>query len=64
VKVLTVQLQPVSLGVVTIALRLTADGVAMEITAADRERLDAVAPPGGMVSPFYQADFGPHPHRV
>lgn len=35
VKVLTVQLQPVSLGVVTIALRLTADGVAMEITAAD-----------------------------
>ncbi|MGJ3264089.1 MAG: flagellar hook-length control protein FliK [Salinarimonas sp.] len=35
VKVLTVQLQPVSLGTVTIALRLTADGVAMEITAAD-----------------------------
>jgi chemotaxis protein MotD len=35
VKVLTVQLQPVSLGTVTIALRMTADGVAMEITAAD-----------------------------
>lgn len=35
VKVLTVQLQPVSLGNVTIALRMTADGVAMEITAAD-----------------------------
>ncbi|MGP9822837.1 flagellar hook-length control protein FliK, partial [Salinarimonas sp. NSM] len=35
VKVLTVQLQPISLGTVTIALRLTADGVAMEITAAD-----------------------------
>ncbi|GGK31038.1 flagellar hook-length control protein FliK [Salinarimonas ramus] len=35
VKVLTVQLQPISLGTVTIALRMTADGVAMEITAAD-----------------------------
>lgn len=35
VKVLTIQLQPVSLGTVTIALRMTADGVALEITAAD-----------------------------
>ncbi len=36
----------------------------VDITEADRERLDAVAPPGGMVSPFYQADFGPHAFRI
>jgi aryl-alcohol dehydrogenase-like predicted oxidoreductase len=27
-------------------------------------RVDAVIPPGQMVSPFYEADFGPHRHRV
>jgi len=36
------------------------------ITAEDRARLDAVSPPGGAVSSFYNTDpanFAPHPHR-
>ncbi len=32
----------------------------VEITDEDRERLDAAAPPGRMLAPFYEADFGPH----
>ncbi|KAA2237377.1 flagellar hook-length control protein FliK [Salinarimonas soli] len=35
VKVLTVQLEPISLGKVTLAIRLTADGVRVDVTAAD-----------------------------
>ncbi len=34
------------------------------ITDEDRRRIDALVPPGSAVSPFYQADFGPHRHRV
>ncbi|MBX3011120.1 MAG: aldo/keto reductase [Caldilineaceae bacterium] len=33
------------------------------ITAADRAAVDALVPPGRMVSPFYEADFGPHQYR-
>jgi NDP-hexose 2,3-enoyl reductase len=39
------------------------------ITDEDRTRLDAVAPPGDKVSPFYGSDgfawipWGPHQHR-
>ncbi|MEX2540920.1 MAG: aldo/keto reductase [Trueperaceae bacterium] len=36
----------------------------VEITEDDHRRLDQAAEPGGSVSPFYQADFGPHPHRI
>ncbi len=35
----------------------------IEITDADREKIDAVAPPGSMTVPFYQAQWGPHTHR-
>lgn len=34
------------------------------LTAEDRARIDEIVPPGGMVSPFYEAEFGPHPYRV
>lgn len=33
------------------------------ITAEDRKRIDDVIPPGRMASPFFEADFGPHPFR-
>ncbi len=38
---------------------------AAEVTLddSDHERLDAVAPPGRATVPYYEADFGPHPHR-
>ena len=35
----------------------------LTITAADRAAIDALVPPGRMVSPFYEADFGPHQYR-
>ncbi|MCO6449221.1 MAG: aldo/keto reductase [Caldilineales bacterium] len=38
--------------------------VEVEISDEDRAAVDALVPPGLMVSPFYEADFGPHPHRV
>ena len=34
------------------------------ITAEDREIIDGLVPPGTHVSPYYEADFGPHPYRV
>lgn len=34
------------------------------ITDNDRERIDALVPPGEMVSPHYEADFGPHQYRM
>ncbi len=37
---------------------------AVEITDADRARLDEVSRPGEAVAPFGMANFGPHPHRV
>ena len=33
------------------------------VTEADREKIDALIPPGRMVSPFYEANFGPHTNR-
>lgn len=33
------------------------------LTADDRAAVDALVPPGRMVSPFYEADFGPHQFR-
>lgn len=37
--------------------------VEIEITAADRERLDGICEPGLMRASFYDADFGPHLYR-
>ena len=34
------------------------------LTDDDRKRIDEIVPPGRMVSPFYEAEFGPHPYRV
>jgi aryl-alcohol dehydrogenase-like predicted oxidoreductase len=33
------------------------------ITDEDRARIDELVPPGRMVSPFYEAEFGPHLYR-
>jgi len=33
------------------------------VTDEDRQRIDELVPPGRMVSPFYEADFGPSQHR-
>ena len=33
------------------------------LTGEDRTRLDAVAPPGRAIIPYYEADFGPHRFR-
>lgn len=33
------------------------------LTDEDRAAIDALVPPGRMVSPFYEADFGPHQYR-
>ena len=38
--------------------------VDVEVTDADREKIDEVIAPGTCVQPYYQADWGPHPHRV
>jgi aryl-alcohol dehydrogenase-like predicted oxidoreductase len=35
----------------------------VQLTAEDRARLDAAAPPGQMIVPYYEADFGPHRFR-
>lgn len=39
---------------------------ALEVTIDDNDRttIDELVPPGTMVSPFYEADFGPHTHRI
>ncbi len=36
----------------------------LTITDDDRKAIDRIVPRGGMVVPFYEAQFGPHPHRV
>ncbi|MXX24319.1 MAG: aldo/keto reductase [Caldilineaceae bacterium SB0668_bin_21] len=36
----------------------------VDVTAEDRQRIDELVPPGRMVSPFYEADFGPNQHRA
>jgi aryl-alcohol dehydrogenase-like predicted oxidoreductase len=37
--------------------------LAVEVTEEERKRIDEVVPPGRMVAPFYEADFGPHRFR-
>jgi aryl-alcohol dehydrogenase-like predicted oxidoreductase len=37
--------------------------LAVEVTDEDRARIDELAPPGRMITPFYEADFGPHQYR-
>ena len=34
------------------------------ITDDDRAKVDAIIAPGTMVTPYYEADFGPHRHRL
>ncbi|MCY3905189.1 MAG: aldo/keto reductase [Caldilineaceae bacterium] len=36
----------------------------VDVTGQDRKAVDALVPPGRMVSPFYEADFGPHQFRA
>ena len=40
------------------------DAADVKVTAEDCKRVDAVVPPGRMVAPYYEADFGPHRFRV
>ena len=35
----------------------------VEITEKDRQRIDAVIPPGRAVVSYYEADFGPYKYR-
>jgi aryl-alcohol dehydrogenase-like predicted oxidoreductase len=35
----------------------------VKFTADQLKRIDEISPPGGVVVPFYDANFGPHPHR-
>jgi hypothetical protein len=37
--------------------------VEREIAQLEARRLDAVAPPGRVIVPYYEADFGPHRFR-
>ncbi len=36
--------------------------VEVEVSDDDRKRIDEVVPPGEVLAPFYQANFGPHEH--
>ncbi len=36
----------------------------VKISDEDRAKVDAIVPKGGMVAPYYEADFGPHLFRV
>ena len=36
----------------------------VQLGARDFEAVDGIIPPGQMVAPFYQADFGPHRFRI
>jgi len=36
----------------------------IEIAAEDRKAVDAIVRPGTHVTPYYEAEFGPHPYRV
>ena len=37
--------------------------VELTLTEAELKAVDAIVPPGTHVSAYYEADFGPHPHR-
>jgi hypothetical protein len=34
------------------------------ITDEDRARIDTISPPGRMIVPFYEANFGPNLYRI
>ena len=36
----------------------------VEITEADKKAVNSIVRPGSYVSPYYEAEFGPHPERV
>jgi aryl-alcohol dehydrogenase-like predicted oxidoreductase len=36
----------------------------VDISADDRKRIDRIVQRGSVIVPYYEADFGPHPHRV
>ena len=38
--------------------------LSVTVTDDDRAAIDALAPPGTMITPFYEADFGPHQYRL
>ena len=40
------------------------DAADATLTDEDMARVDAIIPPGRMVAPYYEADFGPHRFRV
>ena len=40
------------------------DAADYKLTEEDCRAVDAVIPPGRMVSPYYEANFGPHPYRL
>jgi len=37
--------------------------LAVQLTEEDNKKVDELVPPGSVVSPFYEADFGPHLYR-
>ena len=37
--------------------------LSVTLSADDRAQIDIIAPPGRMVAPFYEANFGPNQHR-
>lgn len=37
--------------------------IEVKVTDEDRVRIDALAPPGQEIVPYYEADFGPHQYR-
>ena len=36
----------------------------VKLTPAELARVDEIVPPGTFTSAYYEADFGPHPHRL
>ena len=44
--------------------RRGATAAEVTITDEDRKAVDHIVRPGTHISPYYEADFGPHPFRV
>ena len=40
------------------------DAASLALDDEDFKAVDAVIPPGRMVAPFYESDFGPHRFRI
>ncbi len=36
----------------------------VKLTEDDHKKIEEIVPKGGMVAPYYEADFGPHPFRM